>query len=263
MTELRVKVLDHGYVELIEKWGSEEAIIEAARMSVDRGFLGWGPYHTNGCTMRMAGSPKLQPAGCCVDKPGDEKLLSYLWNNEHATPFEMAGLTFEVMAPIETFRQWHRHRVPFGYNEMSARYTPLPDVNYLPTVERLMMGGGTNKQATGIAGADVLTEENAEKARAALADMYKLQEDLYQQLLRWGVPKELARLHIGVGRYSKMRVTGNLRGWLNGFLMLRSNYSKRGEHAQWEIRQFANTIGTIIAGKFPRTWELFTGWQRV
>lgn len=256
MTNLRVTVLDHGYVELIEKWGSEESIVEAARMSTDKGFKGWGPQHAS------IGLPCTEEKDCPGCKPGDEKLLAYLWNNEHATPFEMAGLTFEVMAPIETFRQWHRHRVPFGYNEMSARYTPLPDVNYVPTVERLMLSGGVNKQAASVAGVDALTTENALRYRVLLAAEYASQERFYQLALKIGVPKELARLHIGVGRYSKMRVTSNLRGWLNGFLMLRSDYSKRGAHAQWEIRQFANTIGTTIAGVFPRTWELFTGWQR-
>ena len=114
----KVTILDHGYIEPIEHWGSDERIIEAARMSTAKGFLGWGT----------------------PDAPGDEKLLRFLWENKHQTPFEMAGLTIEVQAPIFVFREWHRHRVPFGYNEMSARYTPLPDVNYIPSVERLMIG---------------------------------------------------------------------------------------------------------------------------
>src|SRR3990172_2230213 len=113
------RVLDAGYIELVEHWGSDERIIEAARMSTGKGFQGW-------------------------DK--DEKLLAYLYNNKHATPFEMAGMVIEVKAPIFVFREWHRHRTQ-SYNEMSARYIPLPDENYIPSVERLMMRGGTNKQA--------------------------------------------------------------------------------------------------------------------
>jgi thymidylate synthase (FAD) len=90
---------------------------------------------------------------------GDEKLLKYLYNNHHMTPFEMAGMIIEIQAPIFVFREWHRHRTQ-SYNELSARYTPLPDVNYMPTVERCMVVSGTNKQAGAIKGADELTHES-------------------------------------------------------------------------------------------------------
>src|SRR5213595_1562338 len=82
----------------------------------------------------------------------DEKLLSYLYKNQHATPFEMAGLVIEVKAPIFVFREWHRHRTQ-SYNEMSARYVPLPDENYKPTVERIVDGAiaaAGNRQAQGL-----------------------------------------------------------------------------------------------------------------
>lgn len=225
-----IAVLDHGYIEPIDTWGSDERIIEAARMSTGKGFLGWGT----------------------TEKPGDEKLLRFLWENKHQTPFEMAGLTIEVQAPIFVFREWHRHRVPFGYNEMSARYTPLPDVNYIPSVERLMIGSdGKNKQAGTVAGAAVLSREDAELFRADWAKFYEQAEGLYQSALLAGVPKELARIHLPVGRYSRMRATSNLRGWL-GFLALRM-----APGAQWEIRQYANAVGALVAERFPRTWALF------
>jgi thymidylate synthase (FAD) len=227
---MKTNVLDHGYVEPIEHWGSDERIVEAARMSTAKGFLGWGT----------------------PDAPGDEKLLRFLWENKHQTPFEMAGLTIEVQAPIFVLREWHRHRVPFGYNEMSARYTPLPDVNYIPSVERLMIGSdGKNKQAGTVAGAAALTVVEAERFRSELARSYSAAEGLYQLALAAGVPKELARVHLPVGRYSRMRATSNLRGWL-GFLALRM-----APGAQWEIRQYANAVGALIADRFPRTWALF------
>lgn len=255
-------ILDHGYLKLIEVWGSEEQIIEAARMSTGKGFLGWepGPCPTcKGSKMVWDGiinSGDYKECRDCEGKgtiKGDKFLLAYLWKNKHATPFEMPGLTVEVQAPIMVFREWYRHRVPFGYNEMSARYTPLPDVNYIPSVERLLLNSKTNKQAGTIKGADEITTERAEAFRAALRSMWKLQEEVYQTALQAGVPKELARVHLGVGRYSRMRATGNLRGWL-GFLTLRM-----AETAQWEIRQYANAIGELVAEKFPRTWELFRG----
>jgi thymidylate synthase (FAD) len=257
-------ILDHGYVELIEIWGSDERIVEAARMSTGKGFLGWGPASCAECydpaTQISLGHvvfgtefdrmtcPKCKGAKVV---PGDEKLLRYLWENKHATPFEMAGMTIEVKAPIFVFREWHRHRVPFGYNEMSARYVPLPDENYIPTVERLMINSKTNKQAGVVAGATEMTAKHAEEYRVVLAQHYRTDQEMYEYALKAGVPKELARVHLPVGRYSRMRATGNLRGWL-AFLTLRM-----APGAQYEIRCYANAVAEIVAEKFPRTYELF------
>lgn len=227
----RVDLLDHGYVELVESWGSDRSIVEAARMSTGKGFLGWGT----------------------PEAPGDEKLLGTLYRNQHSTPFEMGGAVFEVQAPISVFRQWHRHRTQ-SYNEASARYAPLPDVSYVPTVERLMMGAGQvvkNTQAGAVKGSDVLTEAAAERFRSDLRGVYARAEEIYQRALAAGIPKELAREHLPVGRYSKMRASANLRNWF-GFLTLRLD-----EHAQWEIRQFAGAVGLFLAREFPRSFELF------
>ena len=220
-----MKVLDHGSVELVETWGSDERIIEAARMSTNKGFQGWGD----------------------ASKPGDAKLLRYLWDNKHATPFEMAGAVFEVKAPIFVFREWHRHRTQ-SYNEMSGRYVALPNENYMPSVERLMVAGGKNKQAqsTGM----VLSVDEAESFRTALRLSYHNQQMLYDNALTAGVPKELARICLPVARYSKMRASANLRNWL-GFLALRAE-----PHAQWEIQQYAYAIADILREKFPRTLEI-------
>lgn len=245
-------VLDHGYVNFIESWGSDESIIEAARMSTGKGFLGWGPKHTNECASRVYPKAGDIFAPCdCTALPGDEKLLRFLYEHKHSTPFEMGGLTLEVMAPIFVFREWHRHRTQ-SYNEMSARYTPLPDLNYIPTVERLMVNAnGSNHQANRVAGAEMLTPEVAESVRKCLAGMYALQENEYQNFLRVGVPKELARLVLPMGRYSKMRASANLRNWL-AFLTLRMD-----KNAQWEIQQYANAVSNIIRRTHPRTHELF------
>ena len=231
-----MNVLDHGYVKLVESWGSDERIVEAARMSTSKGFQGWGTSKT----------------------PGDEKLLRYLYRHKHATPFEMAGLIIEVQAPIFVFREWRTHRTQAqlddmfwddAYNELSARYTPLPDLNYVPTVERLTMDGGANKQAQSTG--RVLHVNEAETFRRDLQNSYVNAETQYQHALYVGVPKELARLCIPVGRYSRMRASANLRNWL-AFLELRM-----APNAQWEIRQYANAVGEIVAKEFPRTWELF------
>ena len=262
------RVLDHGYVSLIEKWGSDEAIIEAARMSTGKGFLGWGPKGlkcpTTGCGWEGSPEEVMYQNGdrCCphghfglTTIEGDEKLLRFLYENKHSTPFEMGGLTIEAQAPIFVFREWHRHRVPFGYSEMSARYTPMPDVSFLPdagnAVERSVAASKKNKQAGLVDGAAVLTHEVALELLSEEAGLLRQVEDLYQRKLKAGFPKELARTHLTVSRYSRMRATGNLRGWL-AFLTLRM-----APGAQKEIRDYANVVGTLVEEAFPRTWALF------
>jgi thymidylate synthase (FAD) len=218
-------VLDHGYVTLVESWGSDERIIEAARMSTAKGFTGWGT----------------------ADQSGDEKLLRYLWEHQHMTPFEMAGLVVEVQAPIFVLREWHRHRTQ-SYNELSARYTPLPDLFYVPSIDRLMHArqGTTNKQGS----SPGFGETAATELRAAIEKAYEEARAAYEELLQVGVAREVARLVIPVGQYSRMRASANLRNWL-AFLTLRL-----APNAQLEIREYAKAVGGLIAQAFPRTWEL-------
>lgn len=216
----RIEVLDHGYIELVESWGSDERIIEAARMSTDKGFQDWEK---------------------------DAKLLKYLYEHKHTTPFEMAGLTIEVKAPIFVFREWHRHRTQ-SYNEMSARYIPLPDENYLPSEERLLLTSDTNKQAQGI---QTLNPDDISVYLDMIQETYEYCEKQYQYGLKIGIPKELARIIIPVGRYSKMRASANLLNWIK-FLYLRM-----APNAQWEIRQYANNLFNIMSELFPRTMELY------
>lgn len=228
---MRINVLDKGYVEFIEDWGKgkanvpEAAIIEAARQSTQGSFRGW----------------EL-----------DEKLLQFLYTQEppHAGPFEFAGMTIEIQAPLVVFREWHRHRTQ-SYNEMSARYAPIPDVHYIPTVERCIVIPGKNTQENPVKGAPTLTHKEALDGLEELQALYRHSEEVYQSLLGRGFPKEVARLSNCVGRYSRMRASGNLRNWL-AFLTLRMH-----PDAMWEIRQFANAVGQIVEEHFPRTWALF------
>lgn len=139
-----------------------------------------------------------------------------------------------------------------SYNEMSARYIPLPDENYMPSVDRLMAGANTattNKQAQGN-GAQ-LSEDAAAAWATQLGALYAQAQAVYEAGLALGVPKELARLPVPVARYSRMRASANLRNWL-AFLTLR-----QASAAQWEIRQYANAVGVLIAERFPHTWALF------
>lgn len=138
-----------------------------------------------------------------------------------------------------------------SYNEMSARYAPLPNLNYMPTVERILMDGGRNKQAGGVKDSVPVNHRTAQTFQNNLLEVYSRCQTEYQAALRSGVPKELARILLPVGRYSRMRASANLRNWL-AFVTLRSDPA-----AQWEIRQYSDTVGQILARQFPKTWELF------
>lgn len=290
---MKIQVLDHGYVEFVEAWGTgksgtgldpaakeiwpdegseqpdhEVGIIEAARQSTQGSFRGWdaaacdcsykrrikeaqqSDYTGAALLERKAGHDEYCAS---IKSPGDARLLSYLYRNHHSTPFEFAGMVIEVQAPIFVFREWHRHRTQ-SYNEASARYAPLPDLNYIPSDERLrwyLTPGARliNKQAQGT-GAE-LTDEGIRHYRLSLADHYSAAESRYQSMLNDGIPKELARLVLPVGRYSKMRASTNLRNWL-AFMTLRC-----APAAQWEMRQYANAVAKIIEEKFPQTYALW------
>lgn len=276
---MKIKILDHGYVELIEAWGTGKAgvcsfdqheaglqwekgddyevgIIEAARSSTQSSFRGWKPQECN-CEAGLDDGPVFEN-GVKVDhlvycaarkNPGDQRLLNYLYKNRHDTPFEFAGMIIEVQAPIFVVREWHRHRTQ-SYNEASARYAPLPAVDYIPTVERLLMHDETNKQAAALSGVEPLkNRDDAEILRSIIMTHSHDAEKRYQMLLNEGVSKELARLVLPVNRYTRMRASANLRNWL-AFLTLRCT-----SRTQWEMQQYANAVSEIIKEKFPRTYE--------
>lgn len=220
-------ILDHGYVNYVEHWGSDERIIESARMSTAKGFLGW---EFEDGTER------------------DVKLLRYLYEHKHMTPFEMAGMTIEVQAPIFVFREWFRHRTQ-SFNEISARYTELPDLFYIPSVDRLMNGAQASTNRQGSVGG--FSEKEALYRQQRIELISRHARIAYEELLGLGVSRELARLVIPVNQYSRMRASANLRNWL-AFLTLRM-----APNAQWEIREYANAVADLIAQQFPRTYALF------
>ena len=222
------KILDHGYLRVVETWGrgdtvgeAEAGIIEAARQSTQGSFRGWET---------------------------DEKLLRYLYEHHHDSPFEFAGMTVEVQAPIFVFREWHRHRTQ-SYNEMSARYAELPDLFYVPSLERLVKGkqSTANKQSSAVG----FNRADIEDIQRIISNSNYLQRGLYERLLNKGLARELARLVIPINQYSRMRATANLRNWL-AFLTLRM-----APEAQWEIRQYANALADEVKTHFPRTYTLF------
>jgi thymidylate synthase (FAD) len=273
-----MRILDHGSIRLVEAWGHGDAgngysdgdtdyecgIIEAARQSTQASFRGWVRRvrcPKCGREWECETKPAYCTAGACCDgggvlteevHTGDQKLLAFLYTGkpQHATPFEFAGCIIEVQAPIFVFREWHRHRTQ-SYNEMSARYAPLPDLNYVPDWEVLKQRGEAATKNRQAAGTEPWNEEMSKAWHGRLPEVYEYLQKVYTDGLMAGVPKELARIVLPVGRYSKMRASANLRNWL-AFMTLRSD-----PQAQYEIRQYANALGVILAECFPRTFKLF------
>lgn len=257
-------VLDHGYIKIIDWMGTDETIIEAARMSTGKGFQSWEPHEkcrTCGLIIGKDGKKIYTPFDGCDSaahnahhimekQSGDMNLLDYLWRNGHTTPFEMNELHIEVNAPVLVWRQWMRHRTQ-SYNEASARYAPMSSDHYMPNVDRFRPKQSANKQEASVSWHNPGSEDWDN-----LQEILKGEQDLvyeqYEEMLSIGVPAETARLNSPVSRYSKARVKTDLKNWL-GFLQLRMH-----PHAQYEIRMYANIIGReIIAKIWPRVWQVF------
>lgn len=212
----KINVLDHGFVRLIDHMGNDLSIVRNARVSYDAAW--------------RAGK----------DEGSDAKLIRYLMNNGHNTPFESVTVTFEVKAPIFVIRQWHRHRTQ-SYNELSARYRKLPAEFYIPKLESVGIQSKDNKQMRDIA-------EMAKDVESSLELMRKHNEasfKLYDILLEKEIPRELARTILPLGTYTHMFATMNLHN-LYRFLGERLH-----KHAQWEIQQYAQAMLELIEPIVP------------
>lgn len=219
-----MKVLDHGYVRLVDHMGSDLSVVRSARVSYDAAW--------------RAGD----------DTGSDERLINYLWSHRHTTPFEAVTFTFEVHAPIFVFRQWHRHRT-WSFNELSARYRELPEQFYVPDASVLKAQSKNNKQ-----GRDGdLDPRDVERAQYAMRAAGAQAFAAYQQMIEGGVARELARSVLPVSTYSTMFATVNLLNLLK-FLTLRCD-----EHAQYEIRVYADAMLELIRPIVPVTVE---AWEK-
>lgn len=215
------KVLDHGYVRLVEKMGSDLSVVRAARVSFD------GDWRTG------------------ADAGKDEKLISYLLANKHTSPFECVAFTFEIKCPIFIARQWHRHRT-WKYNEVSARYTELPEEFYIPDPTVVGKQHAKNKQAREIP----VERDASELAQIGIeADLLRLhcKESfrIYHFLMERGWPRELARSALPVNTFTRFFGTVDLHNLFH-FLSLRDH-----SHAQYEAREYAKAIIRLIEPIVP------------
>jgi thymidylate synthase (FAD) len=216
----QIDVLDHGYVHLVDAMGNDLSIVRAARVSYNAEW--------------RAGE----------DEGKDTRLIKYLIEHGHTSPFESVVFTWDIMAPIFVLRQWHRHRT-WSYNEVSARYTELPEQFYVPRADKIGVQDVKNKQARIMPADCDVNAIKASKHHDVIEEMCSLSFRVYKQLLEEGCPREVARGVLPLNTYSHMFATVNLHN-LFKFLALRLD-----GHAQYEIRVYAKAMLKLIKSVVP------------
>ena len=226
-----IELLDHGFVRVIDYLGDDNAVVQAARVSYGRG------------TKRVN---------------EDRGLINYLMRHWHTTPFEMAEIKLHVKLPIFVARQWIRHRTA-SINEVSARYSVLDREFYLPHEDQLKAQSSVNRQGRG----DSLAPDEARRVLALLREdgertyanyAWMLNEDETGACVdpeRDGLARELARINLTLATYTQWYWKTNLHNLMN-FLRLRAD-----EHAQYEIRVYAEAMMDIMARWVPLSHEAF------
>jgi len=225
-----MKFLDDVDVDLVQCLASDEMVVRAARISTkSESVVEEAPGKTSG-------------------------MINFLLKNRHGTPFEHNMFTFRIKAPIFVFREFHRHRIGWSYNEMSGRYTELPAEFYEPDVYRPLVQEGKPGAYVFVEG----TAEQVHSTRAILETSYADSWDRYQQLLLQGVAKEVARAVLPVGIMSQMYATCNARS-LMAFLSLRTKdeTSTFPSYPMQEIEMVARKMEAFFKEKMPLTWASF------
>jgi thymidylate synthase (FAD) len=196
-------------------------------------------------------------AGEAVPPAKVEGLIRYLMDNRHGTPFEHGSLTVRVHAPIKVWREWHRHRIGWSYNEESGRYKDLEPVFYVPPRGRPMIRGDGFKSSR--PAFDVATDEEYANALRDLESGYRNAYEAYRRMLAFNIDRGLARDVLGVGIYSACYCTANPRS-IMAFLELRTNEpaARRPSKPLYEIEVAARKLEAIFAARWPVT---YAAWQ--
>jgi thymidylate synthase (FAD) len=218
------KVLDDGFVRVVDYMGTDASIVQAARVSYGIG------------TKRVR---------------EDRALIRYLLRHSHTTPFEMCDIKLHVRVPMDIWRQWIRHRTA-SVNEYSTRYSVAIDsAQQTPVDEWRMQSAGNRQGSEGSVDPDtgsILTAREAE--------LHSFAREVYDQRLELGVAREQARKDLPLSTFTEAYWKTNLHNLLH-FLALRMD-----AHAQYEIREYARTIGEEIVAKWcPVAWEAFVDYR--
>ncbi|MEM7641766.1 MAG: FAD-dependent thymidylate synthase [Pseudomonadota bacterium] len=226
------RVLDHGFVRVIDYMGDDAAITQAARVSYGRG------------TKAVS---------------NDEGLIRYLMRHWHSTPFEMCEIKLHVKLPVFVARQWIRHRTA-NVNEYSARYSILDREFYIPAPDDLAAQSTTNNQGRGAA----LSGEEAARILDWLRDDSTRAYDHYEAMIgetapdgsaQQGLARELARMNLPANIYTQWYWKVDLHNLFH-FLRLRAD-----SHAQMEIRVYAETLCQIVKDWVPFAYSAFEDYR--
>ncbi|WP_428897133.1 thymidylate synthase (FAD) [Parelusimicrobium proximum] len=187
MSNERIEVLDHGFVELVDFMGGDQRVVDSARVSF---------------------------GGKSKGEERDKLLIKYLVEHDHHSPLEHSSFQFRICCPIFVARQWMRHRV-CSYNEISARYTEVKDEFYIPKEFRTQ--DISNRQGS-VASKDL----DNDVLNKIYSDSIESSYNAYKKLLEAGVAKEMARGVLPVCQYTQFYWTINARALLN-FIRLRAD----------------------------------------
>lgn len=219
MTEIKFRS-DMG-VDLVDHMGSDESVASAARVSTGKDQLEQGKI---------------------------EGLIDYLMRESHSSPFEHAVITVRAEVPIFVAREWMRHRTQ-SFNEISARYSEMEPVFYIPDEDRPLVNAGSGVHPNLVQGMHhdrLLGSSTAMHKRA-----YGAVWEAYQSQLTIGVATEVARNVLPVGIYTKFYATANLNNWFK-FLWLRNG---ENGNPQYEIVQVAKKVEEIISQLYPLSYK--------
>ena len=219
-----VKVLDHGFVGLVDTMGDDDAVVQAARVS-----YGSGTKTVN----------------------TDRNLIRYLLRHRHSTPFEMCEVKFHIKLPIFVMRQLIRHRTA-SVNEYSGRYSVMSDNFYVPEQKDIKKQSTTNAQGRG----EEFSKEAKERAQQWMEKIHNQAHDTYESFLKEDMARETARAVLPVSNYTEAYWKCNMKNFLH-MVGLRAD-----PHAQWEIQEYAKTMYELVKPKFPIICEAWEDYAR-
>ena len=226
-----INVLDKGYIRLVDKLGTDLSVANAARVSYDK-----ESYEMS---------------------EKDSKLIKFLWDEGHTSPFRHAALTFEVYAPLLVARQWWKYAVASshiddqnGWNESSRRYITENEEFYIPKGDQWRSKPENSKQGSG----KELSSDVGGWFTNKLFDVAENGKKLYEKAINSGIAPEQARLFLpAYGMYVRWRWTTSLHGVIN-FLEQRLP-----SDAQFEIKEYAKAVKELSFDEFPKTFDIIFG----
>lgn len=217
-------VLDDGFIRAVDYMGTDESIVQAARVSYGKG------------------TKKLHE---------DRGLIRYLMRHRHTTPFEMCEIKLHVRVPMDCWRQWIRHRTA-NVNEYSTRYSEAIDAAQQTRSDQWREQAAANRQGSG----DFLDGKTGKYLTQRENELQQAARQVYEERIMKGVAREQARKDLPLSTYTEAYWKIDLHNLLH-FLSLRMD-----AHAQTEIRSYANVIGNEIVARWcPITWEAFLDYR--